>query len=157
MAYADPFALQNSAVNRFLFAEVGVELNGSALTVLSVLARLGADPWSEALAWAKLPKSAIVDRLAERIAQMPLCPQALMEARATASRLVLLLPSQSASSQDGRGQAGNVVVPTWVPMLVFSCALAVGMAINVLVVSTQGASVNPAAAHVPATTHGRYP
>ena len=41
----DAFALRNSGLDQFLFAEVGTELNGSSLTVLSTLARLGKDPW----------------------------------------------------------------------------------------------------------------
>ena len=45
MAAADVFVFKNSGLNAFLFAEVGTELNGSPLTILSVLARLGQDPW----------------------------------------------------------------------------------------------------------------
>jgi hypothetical protein len=40
MSQTDVFALQNSKLNEFLFAEIGVELNGSTLTTLSALARL---------------------------------------------------------------------------------------------------------------------
>ena len=96
MAAADVFVFKNSGLNAFLFAEVGTELNGSPLTILSVLARLGQDPWAEAANWAKLPKSATIDRLAQSISQMPLSPQALGEARTTATRLIKLLPSQVA-------------------------------------------------------------
>ncbi len=53
MTSTDAFALKNSDLNTFLFADVGTELNGSALTILSVLARLGEDPWAEAARWAK--------------------------------------------------------------------------------------------------------
>ena len=94
MAASDAFALERSGLSPFLFAEVGTELNGSALTILSVLARLGQDPWAEAAKWTKLPKSTTVDRLAHSIAQMPLSSQAINDARSTAARLVLLLPSQ---------------------------------------------------------------
>ena len=38
MTTSDAFALKNSGLNAFLFAEVGTELNGSPLTILSVLA-----------------------------------------------------------------------------------------------------------------------
>jgi hypothetical protein len=63
MASADVFALENSGLNAFLFAEVGVELNGSALTILSALARLGEDPWAEAARWAKGPRLTAIDML----------------------------------------------------------------------------------------------
>src|SRR5271163_535283 len=92
MEQSDVFALKNSGLDAFLFAEVGDELNGSGLTVLSVLARLGHDPWTEAARFVGLPKAALIDCLTRSIARMPLCPQALAEARATATRLILLLP-----------------------------------------------------------------
>jgi hypothetical protein len=94
MSQSDAFALKNSGLNDFLFAEVGTEVNGSRLTILSVLARLGKDPWVEAARWAKLPKASMIDCLASSMSHMPLCQQAPGEMRATAARLVALLPSQ---------------------------------------------------------------
>ena len=44
MASTDAFTLKNSDLNAFLYADVGTEMNGSVLTMLSVLARLGQDP-----------------------------------------------------------------------------------------------------------------
>ena len=94
MSRSDVFALKNTGLNSFLFADVGIESNGSILTVLSVLARLGQDPWTQAAQWVKLPKTEIIDRLASCIAQMPLPPQSLLDARQTAARLITLLPAQ---------------------------------------------------------------
>ena len=133
MANPDVFALKNSALNPFLFSEVGPELNGSALTVLSVLARLGEDPWSQALSWTKLPRVAVIDRLADRIGRMPLRPQALLDARITASRLILLLPSQNGSLSDANSDPkSRSTIPKWVPLTIFYCALAIAMAMNVM-------------------------
>jgi hypothetical protein len=101
MSHADAFALKNSGFNDFLFAEVGNEVNGSPLTILSVLARLGKDPWTEAARLARLPKSSNIEDLANSISKMPLCPQALLDARGTAARLILLLPSQVQSISGG--------------------------------------------------------
>ena len=81
MANSDAFALKKSGLNDFLFAEVGSERNGAQLTILSVLARLGKDPWAEAARLARLPKSSVIDDLANSISQMPLSSQALMDAR----------------------------------------------------------------------------
>jgi hypothetical protein len=47
----DAFALKNSGLNGFLYADVGPELNGCALTVLSMIARLGQVPWAQAARW----------------------------------------------------------------------------------------------------------
>jgi cell wall assembly regulator SMI1 len=48
VSQSDPFALKNSGLNDILFAEIGSGVNGSPLTILSMLARLGEDPWTEA-------------------------------------------------------------------------------------------------------------
>ncbi|MDQ2765400.1 MAG: hypothetical protein M3Y22_18560 [Pseudomonadota bacterium] len=136
MAHPDAFALKNSGLNAFLFADVGTELNGSALTILSVLARLGHDPWAEAARWAKLPKAAATDCLAQSIAQMPLSSQALAEASATASQLTQLLPAQTRTpGHSASAQAGTLPeLPKWAPAAIIYCALAVGLAVNVMLV-----------------------
>jgi hypothetical protein len=131
MATSDAFALQRSGLNPCLFAEVGTELNGSTLTILSVLARLGQDPWAEAAKWTKLPKATIIDRLAQSIAQMPLSAQAINEARSTASRLILLLPSQVSRPTEAPAAsraAPKMVVPKWVLPAVCCAAVALGIA-----------------------------
>jgi len=74
MLQNDAFALKNSGLNAFLLAEVGTEQNGSSLTVLSGLGRLGKDPWAQATEWAKMPNAAKIDGLTHSIAQMPLSP-----------------------------------------------------------------------------------
>lgn len=139
MAQADAFALPHSGLNRFLFAEVGTELNGSPLTILSVLARLGQDPWIEAARWAKLPKGAIIDSLAKCIAQMPLSPLALRDARVTASRLVLLLPGHGGDAAPAAGAATPnrpsaetllARMPRWLPLAACALLLAIGFAIS---------------------------
>jgi hypothetical protein len=133
MSRPDAFALKNSGLNEFLFAEVGTELNGSQLTILSTLARLGRDPWTEAARWAKLPTAAMIDCLAHSIAQMPLCPQSLLEAHVTASRLVLLLPAQVETTQLGeRSAIATLAMPRWGPIALLYCALAFGMAVNMI-------------------------
>jgi hypothetical protein len=93
--YPDPFALKHSGLDAFLYADVGSELNGSPLTILSVLARLGKDRWAQAAAWAALPTAAAIDGLSQSIAQMPLAPIALAGNRDIAARLVQLLPGKS--------------------------------------------------------------
>jgi hypothetical protein len=133
MPDSDAFALKNSGLNEFLFAEVGKELNGSPLTLLSVLARLGQDPWTEAARLTRLPKDAIIDCLANSISQMPLCPQALVEARTTAARLMLLLPSQALSPRKlETSPARKSSIPGWVPLAVFAAALAFGIAFEMI-------------------------
>lgn len=139
MSQSNAFALRNSGLNEFLFAEVGTEQNGSRLTVLSILARLGQDPWAEAARWARLPKAARIDCLANSISQMPLSPQALKEAHSTAAQLVLLMPSQAQAqtqaqpaAQVGKpGFALPFAVPKWVLGVVLA-GLAFAVALSVM-------------------------
>lgn len=142
MAHPDAYALKNSGLNTFLFADVGTELNGSALTILSVLARLGEDPWAEAGRWARLPKASATDCLARSIGRMPLVPQALADARATALRLVLLLPAQTQiAAQAANTQATTSAMPKWVPPAIIYGALALGLAVNLLLMPKPTAAV----------------
>jgi hypothetical protein len=139
MSRSDVFALKSTGLNPFLFAEVGTESNGSMLTVLSVLARLGQDPWAQAAQWAKLPKADIIERLASSIAQMPLPPQALRDARQTASRLILLLPAFAGGpKQAGSATATQPTLPRWVPASLVAVALA--LSIGAMLLGTQAAT-----------------
>ena len=66
MPSSDPFAFQQSGLNEFLFAPVGTEANGMTLSLVSVFARLGSDPWLEAGRLAKLPKSEATESLVRK-------------------------------------------------------------------------------------------
>lgn len=124
----DAFALKNSGLNAFLFAEVGTEQNGSELTILSILARLGKDPWAQAAEWARMSEATTIEYLTRSITQMPLCPSALAEARVTAARLVMLLPRNSGSTVHAASRTiADLKTPAWLPMAVF-CAI-IGLAI----------------------------
>jgi hypothetical protein len=127
------FAFKNSELETLLFADVGTEANGSGLTVLSMLARLGLDPWAEAARWIDLPKTVAIDCLAGAIARMPLGPQALTEARATAKRLILLLPLRNTIREQAAASVGSPdiqAMPKWLPMALLYGVLAVGMGAN---------------------------
>ena len=125
MPQNDAFALKNSGLNTFLFADVGTEQNGSPLTVLSVLGRLGKDPWAQAAEWAKMPSAARIDGLTYSIAQMPLSPGDLADARVTAGRLVLLLPQLAGTATETVRRVGiDLRIPEWLPMVIFGLVLA---------------------------------
>ena len=131
--HPNAFALKNSGLDTFLYADVGAELNGSALTILSMIARLGRDPWAEAASWAALPRAGVIESLAENIAQMPLAPSALAETRVTAARLVQLLPATTQSRWQGSAaKAKAPAVPDWVPVTILYSAVVFGMALNAL-------------------------
>ena len=120
MAKPDVFALKNSSLNAFLFADIGTELSGSQLTILSALARLGKDPWAEAARWAQAPKRDAVEALTASIIDMPLSAPSIDDARATASRLVLLLPKQPRDSVgNATSQTAKSGLPRWAWLILF--------------------------------------
>lgn len=94
MASSDVTALQRSDLNQFLFADVGTEASGMTLSVVSVFARQGSDPWREAGRLADLPKAEATDSLARTIAGMPKSLWKLPDAIVIAARLTGLLPAR---------------------------------------------------------------
>jgi hypothetical protein len=96
MPSSDAFAFSRSGLNEFLFAPVGTEANGMTLSVVSVFARSGNDPWVEAGRLARLPKLEATESLGRIIASMPTSIWPLQAATAIAARLVALLPTSSA-------------------------------------------------------------
>lgn len=139
MTASTAFALKNSDLNAFLFAGIGTELNGSTLTMLSMLARLDKDPWAEAARLAKLPKNEAVDCLTQSIAKMPLGAESIAEVSATASRLMSLLPVRTqAPDQIVGGAAGALAVPHWLPIALICATLVFGMILTMLSVSVTG-------------------
>jgi hypothetical protein len=89
-------ALQRSDVNEFLFADVGTEASGMVLSVVSLFARQGNDPWREANRLADLPKAVAADSLAHSIADLPPGQWNLPDAALIAARLTGLLPARPA-------------------------------------------------------------
>ncbi len=113
--HSNVFALKNSGLEAFLYADVGAEPNGSALTVLSMIARLGRDPWAEAARRATLPAAGAIYNLAQT--QMPLVQSGLAETCTTAARLVQLLPATTTGASHGHAaKAEAPAVPGWLPM-----------------------------------------
>ncbi len=83
-----------SQFDRFLHATLGTERNGMDLSLLSVLAQVGHDPWTEAARLAELPRAAAADSLAATIACLPGESRPRAHARVVALCLVPLLPGQ---------------------------------------------------------------
>lgn len=128
MARPDATSLSASGLDPFLHAGVGVEANGAELTVLSVLARLGFNPWTEAGRLATLPKAVAASWFAERISRMPLTAPALAEAPETASRLIALLPAHVHGTRvdpasDVAGPLEAKMTPEWATLVMVWCAL----------------------------------
>jgi hypothetical protein len=125
MTYPDAFALKKSELNAFLYADIGTELNGSSLTMLSMLARLGQDPWAEAGRLSRLPAADALKSLIQSLGTMPLGPQAASGIGATATRLLALLPGKSSSPvAENNNWPG---MPQWLPFALLGLALGLGL------------------------------
>jgi hypothetical protein len=112
-----------SQYDAFLFAPV-CETNEMTLSVLSVLARQGVDPWQEAARLAQLPRDQAIDSLASQISKSKSQRWLPSEANILAVRLIELLPSPSPSSPAGTDDA-NGRLTFWVVagMLFMSLAI----------------------------------
>ncbi|NDR57033.1 hypothetical protein [Aliiruegeria sabulilitoris] len=80
--------------DRFLYATVGEDRNGSAVTVVSALARLGLDPWIEAAKLASLGREAACERLGRSLSGFKDVPTLALEHAAVAATLTALLPDR---------------------------------------------------------------
>jgi len=135
MANPEYLALQNSRFNTFLFAEIGTERNGSSLTILSALARLGRDPWKTSAVWAREPTDAVIEALTAVIVSMELGSLPQPDARVTAARLVPLLRMKApapAEGRTGRPAPGLLSVPKWAANALLYGALALGLGASLI-------------------------
>jgi hypothetical protein len=133
VASSDVTALPRSDLNQFLFADVGTEASGMTLSVMSVLARQGSDPWREAGRLADLPKAEATDSLAQIIAGMPKSLWKLPDAVVIAARLTGLLPARPQKGTQGIAQG---IVRRWpIPRIAIGLAgvaLAIAFAVSAL-------------------------
>ncbi len=112
MTLRPEYSLGNSAYNAFLHAEVGEEANGTKLTVLTALTRLGVDPRLEAARLSDLPRDVAITALAASIARLPEGNWKAADAEAIALRLANFLPGHStAPLQQPAPRAGATRAP----------------------------------------------
>jgi hypothetical protein len=77
--------------DEFLLAPVGKDSDGMPVTLLTVLARLGVDPWEEAADLSHLSREPAMQRLASRLESMPNGPASAADTVSIATRLITLL------------------------------------------------------------------
>lgn len=75
----------------FLFAPVGQDFDGTPLTLVTALARLGIDPWEEAAEIASLAHDPAMQRLASRLDAIPNRPSSGEDTGKVTTRLLALL------------------------------------------------------------------
>jgi hypothetical protein len=81
----------------FLFAQIGSDGSGLPLSVVSVLARLGLDPWHEAAHLASLSPNAATQKLVSILGISHNASMSSSDIPSIATRLVALLPRPTAT------------------------------------------------------------
>jgi hypothetical protein len=149
MPNSDAFALRQSGLNEFLFAPVGTEANGMTLSLVSVFARLGNDPWLEAHKLAGLPKSEATESLARIITSMSTTIWPLPVAMAIAARLITLLPTPSGQPRrNPLASTRSVNAGTFLKVALVLLGLACALAFEGGVFTTSDSSPAPDASGV---------
>ena len=92
MSASDVLHPDGSDFDAFLQAELGEDRNGVAVTVLSALARVGLEPWTEAKELARLGRKDAEVRLNAHLVAITDVPTLALASRSKAAKLVSLLP-----------------------------------------------------------------
>jgi hypothetical protein len=129
MTHAALAPLIGPEFDKFLCASIGEGRNGTTLSVISALARLGVDPWQEAANLGRMPKEAATQRLAALIAALPDEPTADIPARTVAADLITLLPRSNSFNVRSADSAFAAVGPQQTRVRIALAALAIVIAI----------------------------
>jgi hypothetical protein len=90
----------------FLFALINEDGDKTPLSVLSLFARRGVDPWEEAANLAQLPHASAAERLISLIASIPGGLPACSDAKTISDRLLALLPPPPGLNISAREKLG---------------------------------------------------
>ncbi len=121
----------------FLFARIDEDREATPLSVLSVLARLGVDPWEEAAKLAQLPRVSAAERLVAFIAATPGAPSVYLNAKTVCDRLIDLLPSPAGVTIQTRQQRGGLALVKYRWRVIWPVLIAVLLAIQLIAISRQ--------------------
>ena len=83
-----PSARSPSRLDGFLLSDVGIQANGMPLSVLSMMARMGINPWEEAECLLLLPNELAVYWIAAAIGRSSVYPCKQSDVTMLASRLI---------------------------------------------------------------------
>ena len=92
MSASDVLHPDGSDYDAFLYAQVGEDRTGAAVTVLSALARLNLEPWTEARELARLGREDAQVRLTTHFELITDIPALALASEGRAAKLVSLLP-----------------------------------------------------------------
>lgn len=111
MSASDVLHPDGSDYDDFLYANVGEDRSGAAVTVLSALARLDLEPWTEARKLARLAQEDAHVRLTKHFEAITDIPALALASEGRAARLVLLLPKRAPFRDSNSLEAGTDAFP----------------------------------------------
>ncbi|MQQ07752.1 hypothetical protein GFB49_04740 [Epibacterium sp. SM1979] len=111
MSASDVLHPDGSDYDAFLYAKVGEDRTGAAVTVLSALARLDLEPWTEARELARLAREDAQIRLTNHLEAITDIPALALASEGRAARLVLLLPKRASFRGSNSLEAGPHTFP----------------------------------------------
>ena len=111
MSASDVLHPDGSDYDAFLFAEVGEDRAGAAVTVLSALARLDLEPWTEARELSLLNREDAQMRLTTHFEAITDIPALALASGSRAAKLVSLLPKRTPLRVSKSLDAGTDSIP----------------------------------------------
>jgi hypothetical protein len=152
MAHAALAPLIGAEFDKFLYAPIREDRNGTPLSVLSALARLDVDPWQEAASLARMTRDAAAMRLTALIVALPDEPNRDIPAKTIAADLVALLPKVNGFDVRSTSSVVAAVGPRQAQIRFVLGALAmmamIALALSANLSSAPGNGAKPSAAPV---------
>ena len=150
MTHAALAPLIGAEFDKFLYAPIREDRNGTPLSVLSALARLDVDPWQEAASLARMPRDTAATRLTALIVALPGELTKDIPAKTIAAGLVALLPKTSGFDVRSQGSVFATNEPQRAQIRFALGALAItvliALALSASLSSTSGDGAKPSAA-----------
>ena len=146
------------AFDDFLFATVCEERSETRLSVVSVLARLDLDPWTEAAELARLPVDRATLRLTSLLAGVASLPGAPPDRATIAARLVALLPTSGNAATPSSVSSDHVPTTPYFRMFRTMCLFFLAsMAVSVVLadLAPRAGVTGPASRPIPSTVARR--
>ncbi|OOY16183.1 hypothetical protein [Thioclava sp. DLFJ4-1] len=122
------------AMERFLYASVGEDRNGSIVTVLSALARLDLDPWEVTAELVSSGREAAVSRLSTLLSRCRDVPALATENGEVARTLAPLLPDPAPAAVSFSDAMSKGIV--FSPGTILAAAVVIGILIQVFLSGT---------------------
>jgi hypothetical protein len=144
-----------SEFDDFLFAPLGEDGNGLPLRIVSLLGRMGLDPWQEAATLAGLPTEAGVHRLASLLAVQPVRFLAQAELASVATRLIALLPRRTDATASSAVRFAGISAATLPRIVMTAILLAIYLILFVAPSAHTDAAHTPAPLTAPAQSASR--